>query len=365
MRVLVLNIDGLQPAYLGPYGCEWVPTPTLDRWAAAGIAYDQHFADCPDPAVGPGWRIGRHPLISGPATDLLAELRAARVLTARVGPQQPPDGWDIDVVAKRDADPLALKPIRRAIRKALDQLDDAADALLWVDIDALLPPWQPSEEALGEMFEVSEEDEATEPYTDPLPEHVAADDDDVFDRLQRTYGAAISTLDGTLDKLLVDCAKRGWGDDAVWMLTSYRGFPLGEHGAVGFADAGLHEELVHLPLMIRRPNADQAGMRVGTLTQPADLGTMLRAFFRLTDASVDPPARAHAITGLSRGERTLWAYRSPGWYLMLDDRPDGDRRLFVKPDDRWEVNDVRPRKQDLAEELESAFRQIVATPDRG
>jgi hypothetical protein len=37
----------------------------------------------------------------------------------------------------------------------------------------------------------------------------------------------------------------------------------------------------------------------------------------------------------------------------------------VKPDDRWEVNDVRPRKQDLAEELESAFRQIVATPDRG
>src|SRR5205809_7553044 len=85
MRVLVLNIDGLQLAYLGPYGCEWVRTPTLDRWAAAGIVCDQHFADYPDPAVMPGWRTGLHPLLPGPATDLLADLRAAGVRTARVG----------------------------------------------------------------------------------------------------------------------------------------------------------------------------------------------------------------------------------------------------------------------------------------
>ena len=37
MRVLVLVVDGLQAAYLGPYGNEWIDTPTLDQWAAAGV----------------------------------------------------------------------------------------------------------------------------------------------------------------------------------------------------------------------------------------------------------------------------------------------------------------------------------------
>ena len=45
MHIVLLNIDGLQPAYLGAYGCEWIDTPTSDRWAAAGVVFDQHFAD--------------------------------------------------------------------------------------------------------------------------------------------------------------------------------------------------------------------------------------------------------------------------------------------------------------------------------
>jgi hypothetical protein len=362
MRVLVLNIDGLQPAYFGPYGCEWVPTLTLDRWAAAGIVYDQHFADCPDPAVRPGWRTGRHPLLpGGEPADLLTDLRAADVRTARVGPAVPTDGWDVNIDVKRDADPLVLKPTRRAVRQALEQLGDAADALLWVEIDALLPPWQPSAEAVAEMFEVfDDEEEAVDPWTDPLPERIAVDDDGTFDRLQRTFAAAVATLDASLDKLLIDCAKRGWGDDATWVLTAGRGFPLGEHGPVGFAAADLHEELVHLPLMVRRPNGEQAGMRVGSFTQPADLGALLRGSFGLPGGCSEPAARERAISGIRCGERTLWGVRSPGWYMMLADQSTSEPRLFVKPDDRWEVNDVRLRHQDLAEEMEREFRELIA-----
>jgi arylsulfatase A-like enzyme len=129
MRVLVLTIDGLQPAYLGPYGCEWVATPTLDRWAAVGVVFDQHFADCPDiDAARHVWRTGRHalaPLARG--ADLIADLRAAGVRTAHVGPAS--DGWDIDLPAARDdADPLALKPTRRAVRQAIEQIGPAASA---------------------------------------------------------------------------------------------------------------------------------------------------------------------------------------------------------------------------------------------
>jgi Sulfatase len=357
MRVLMLDIDGLQPAYLGPYGCEWAPTPTWDNLAVAGVVFDQHFADWPDPAVRPSWRTGQHPLLGGSAgPDLLADLRTAGIRTARVGPAALPDGWDIVVPAKRGkADPLGLNSTRRATRHAIEQIGDAADAFLRIEIDALLPPWRPSEAAWADCFGDAA-DEDLEPWTGYLPDRIALDDDVTFEQIQNTYAAAVITLDASLGKLLADCAKRGWGEETLWILTASRGFPLGEHGPVGFADADVHEELIHLPLLLRWPHAEHAATRVSSFTQPADLAVTLRELFRLPILEAAP--RDRIVTGQRRDERTLWGYRSANWYLMLDDRPDSTRRLFVKPDDRWEVNDVAPRNQELAEELEKEFKPM-------
>jgi arylsulfatase A-like enzyme len=375
MRVLMLDIDGLQPAYLGPYGCEWAPTPTLDHWAATGVVFDQHVADCPDPAAGFGWRTGPHPFAGG-GTDLLSGARAAGVKTVRVGPVQPGNEWDIDVPIQRDARPLELKMIRKGARQAIEQIGVAEHAFLRVEIDALLPPWRPSDEALADLLaepdDDGEESEMLEPWTEELPERLDTNDDPTFQRIQTSYAAAVATLDGSLAKLLADCAKRGWGDNAVWILTAGRGFPLGEHGAIGLAAADLYEELVHLPLLLRLPNAEHAGHRVSGFTQPMDLAPTIRELFGVPIVpAADPwtgqslvalarggetPIRDRAVSAIRRPDRTLWGYRMPGWYLMLDDRPESPRRLFVKPDDRWEVNDVCARNQELAEELEREFR---------
>jgi hypothetical protein len=43
-RALVIVVRGLSPAMLGAYGNEWIHTPTIDRFAARGVVYDQHFA---------------------------------------------------------------------------------------------------------------------------------------------------------------------------------------------------------------------------------------------------------------------------------------------------------------------------------
>ncbi len=413
MRVLVLTIDGLQPAYLGPYGCEWVPTPALDRWAAVGVVFDQHFSDHPDPAAArAAWRSGRPQLPrvtpasgdSGGAPDLPSDLRNAGIRTARVGPPLSADspfaaGWDIDLPAGRDADdPCGLKPTRRAVRQTIERLSDAPNALLWVEIDALLPPWRPSDEAIAEFFaDEPDEDEAEavdeagasetpppeplEPWTDPLPDRIAPDDDRTFERLQRTYAAAVASFDAGLEGLLKDCTKRGWGDEAVWLLTSERGFPLGEHGPVGFAAADLHEELVHLPLMLRWPHAEHAGLRTSALTQPADLAPTLRELFGLLAPGgeegqsgkslvglargEDGPLRDRLINGRRVGERELWGLRTAEWYLLLDDSgAEETRRLFAKPEDRWEVNDIRPRRLELAEELEQELWRRIGSRDQ-
>lgn len=374
MRVAVLDIDGLQPAYLGPYGCEWLETPTLDRWAAEGIVFDQHFCDCPDPSTVPGWRTARHPL--GPQTfktDLFDELTASGVRVAHVGPAQTTNDRLIDVVCPRlESEPLSLKPTIRGIRHAIDQIGDATDALLWIEVDALLPPWRPSDEALADVFGESDSDEKEEdqesPWLEALAERIDPNDDQSFARLQRTYGAGVVTLDASLDRLLRDCAKRGWGKDVAWALTSRRGFPLGEHGPVGFEVAGLNEELVHVPLIIRLPSGDQAGMRVGALTQPTDFGATLREWFELrpipvTDEwsgrSVSPlvcgeasSIRDRAITGWRCPGQTLWGIRTPREYLLIN----GEAQLFIKPSDRWEVNNVQSHYQELSEELEREFR---------
>jgi arylsulfatase A-like enzyme len=370
----MLDIDGLQLAYLGPYGCEWSPTPTLDTWAASGIVFDRHFADSPL-ADNRSWRTGRHPLSPGKtATDLLADLRTANVRTARVGPAPSADGWDLDVAVERAPEPLAMKMVRSAARDAVEKLGDSAAALLRIEIDALLPPWRPSAEAVADCFA----DEDFEPWTGDLPMDIAADDDVTFRRMQTTYAAAVATLDAALGGLLGELGRRGWGDDAIRILTAGRGFPLGAHGPVGFATAGLNEELVHLPLIVRLPGGECAGHRVSAMTQPMDLAPTFRELFGSSPTAADDEwagrslmplirrgecsVRPRAVSGLRREGRTLWGLRTTEWYLTLDNTPNGERQLYGKPDDRWEVNDVRPRNLEFADEMEAEFRRICLAP---
>jgi hypothetical protein len=59
MKVLIVVARGLHLGYIGCYGNEWVETPALDRLAADGVAFDQHYADQPDSAGAQrAWQIG-------------------------------------------------------------------------------------------------------------------------------------------------------------------------------------------------------------------------------------------------------------------------------------------------------------------
>jgi hypothetical protein len=54
--------------------------------------------------------------------------------------------------------------------------------------------------------------------------------------------------------------------------------------------------------------------------------------------------------------------RTPDWAFHL---PHASApRLYVKPDDRWEVNDVRPRQEELVEQLTATARAFAVAVDR-
>ena len=152
--------------------------------------------------------------------------------------------------------------------------------------------------------------------------------------------------------------------------------PLGEHGWIGYQRAWQHEENVHLPLLMRLPGGEEAGLRIGALTQPVDVVPSLIEHLALPPASLPgrslwplirqevTEVRPYVCTGDRIGASAELSLRTLEWaYLLPLSQPaeDGPRspRLYVKPDDRWEVNDVCQHHPELVEEMDRTLRGFV------
>lgn len=380
MNVLVIEASGLHLGYLGCYGNDWVVTPHLNQLAAEGVTFDRHFADVLGAAPPSVWT-GRSPLpaldasAAGPGSIHLADLLEAhggRLL--QVGRPLP--------FGQAPGNGLAeLESIIEGAGAALLELAEADRGVLWVRLPNLAPPWQVPEECLEPYFPPgppAEGEPILNPWLDapaaPLPDY----DDATWQRLQNTYAAAVTYLDDHLGLLWEMLHESGLTDEILICFTADRGLALLEHGIIGECRPWLHDELVHLPLLMRFPRAAEAGRRVFALTQPMDLlPTMLAALaLPLPDAlhghNLLPLARGqagavrdYACTGLRQGERLEWAIRTPDWAYLLPvcqpvDDPPRAAQLYVKPDDRWEVNNLLQQNRDLSEKLEQTLRGYVA-----
>lgn len=408
MKALILILRGLHAGYVGCYGNEWLATPCLDRLAAEGVVFDQHSADVPDAAgARRSWRSGCHqfPLPDGkhepPTHDLLALLRQQGVTTSLVldGSRSTPagfaDGWDHVHVTADDAEGTPLERTLEAAVDAIEKLEKHERWLVWVELATLLPPWDlpdtfrfkyfqedlagddEDEEVEDDEDEEQEEPgELLQPLVDPEPGPLAEPADETGLRLQHTYAGAVAYVDAGLELLIEELRRRGLLDQMLVAATSDHGLPLGEHGIFGMQHPWLHDELVHVPLLVRLPGAARASLRVTALTQAIDLLPTLLDAFGLAAPTVDGRSllplirgetvqvRASACSGLRVGDGLEWAIRTPEWAYLLPvnvatgDAPRGPQ-LYVKPDDRWEVNDLRQQNLEHADELERILRETV------
>jgi arylsulfatase A-like enzyme len=356
----------------------------------------------------------------------LFALRAAGVRTVLVRANHPDTdaappfyaGWDeVFDTRPRAEDDSPIAALVRSLPSVLDRLAAVPRWLVLVETDRLIPPWdvrqdvfeayieglgegedepaeEPDEEEPEEDAEPADTDEEpgeeepgsepepTEPVTpwaDPPTGPFDQSDLAAWEWLHRTFAAVATSLDAELGAVFEELRTRGLDQTAAWVVTSDLGYPLGEHGQVGLHRPWLHEELVHLPLVVRLPGAAEAGRRVPAFTQPADLLPTLLALL-----GAEPPlepvhghnllpllhgqaeaVRTYACSGLALGGAAEWAIRTPDWALLLPGpAPEGDPprepMLFEKPDDRWEVNDLCPRNVERAEQLEDVLRKYVA-----
>lgn len=345
LRGVVLNASALHLGFIGCYGNDEVLTPNLDRLAAEGVVFDQH--------------ISHEPKIAQSASLLIPQSwhdGPARVmdLTSR--------NWDKDVAAQ------IIAEVKRRHEASL----------LWLDLPSLAPPWRVSESILAEYFPASADDVeemAISPWLNPPTGPVDAEETTCL-RLQRSYAAVVTEFDAAIGEVLEWFEKQNRLDDFLFCVTADCGLALGEHGYAGEHRAWLHEEIVHIPLIMRLPGAREAGVRVGALTQPADLIATLAESLGLT-----APKDGTSLIPLIDGERDSihpsvsarlriadseeWALRTPEWHLTVPIcSPPGDpprtAQLFVKPDDRWEINDIRQHNLDVAEQMEQTLRDSMS-----
>jgi arylsulfatase A-like enzyme len=381
MKVLVITAAGLRPDFLGCYGCEWVETPRFDRLAAEGIVADWHFANDLHPARSRyAWRTGRFPSpVPGGSADLLAILRQQSVATALVidGSQScPPEfaqGWSDLVMVPPTADEGT--PLERSLEAAVDLLDRLAahdSWLLWIELATMMPPWQVPSSFLGRYFQDFDEGEAcvVPSAHPPVGDVLDPNDDAAYSQLQRSYAGVVAYLDEGLGLLVDELQNRDMFDDLAIIITADRGLSLGEHGPVGVTTS-LHEESWHVPLLLRLPAASQSGQRLTSLTAAFDLmPTLLDLFGCTAPLGLDGVSllplldnrsdqhRESVVGSLTLGQEECWALRTAKWSLQLP--ADGNAQLYVKPDDRWEVNDVAQHHHELAEEFAQRLRRCAA-----
>ena len=403
MKVLVLTARGLQTAYLGCYGNPWIATPNLDALAASGVVFDQHFADLADAAgARRTWRDGRHHLpdpsnSERPAdanADLIEQLTKRGVATclvldeSRLVESDFERGWN---EVKRAA---TFDEVIDAAGAALNRLAPRDAWLLWVDFALLLPPWDTPEEFLapyfttelaeeldqagedeedeGEGYEADKEEEPLTPIHDPIHGPIDTTDEGLFERLQSSYAAAVTRLDDGVGRLLEVLGNLDGAEDMMVVWTADCGQALGEHGVVGAAPSSAHVEIVHLPLILSLPGADEAGRRVAALTQAVDLAPTLADVFETALTSAQGQSllpliygekesiRPYVCSGVQTGKDAEWCLRTPEYALLLPAREDaGGARLYVMPDDRYEVNSVVQHHMERAEDMERTLREFI------
>ena len=202
-----------------------------------------------------------------------------------------------------------------------------------------MPPWDFEFETYQQYAEQSggfiEErlTEGEEPIDEPGLGPIDLNDDSLRSRLQNSFAAAVTSFDAELAGVIDLFRAAGLDKSATWIFTSGYGCPLGEHGIVGLLGSRLHEELVHLPLMVRLPDGREAMRRVSALTRSTDLGPTILSLLGLPHSGLSllplmtgTTTDSRNILSNSRRARQANRTRSPNEYLVIPRRHAGTNR---------------------------------------
>ena len=387
MNAICLVFDRLHSGYLGAYGNTWIDTPAVDRLASQSFIFDQMLIDSPDLSrlYRSYWQ-GLHALcpegMSSGRPTLAATLReygiTSALLTDDPSVAQHPLA-DFDDVVQIDppwqcqgAKDIEQTHFAQCFLQIIDWLQSAREPfMLWCHLAGLGTIW---DAPLSLRRAYMDQGDPDPPTGAEVPDRLLADDHDPDELLgiMHCYAGQVSLLDTCLEAFLDFLGDLTAAKEMLLAITSSRGFPLGEHKRIGLCDDPLYGELVQVPLLLRFPNALGAAARSQSLAEPADLWATFSQWWQIspppaspTAASLIPLVQEDIVTLRDRlciaGPGEERAIRTPIWYLRMA----SEGELYLKPDDRWEVNNVSSRCHEVMECLQLALLQYQQALNKG
>jgi arylsulfatase A-like enzyme len=383
-HLLIVAVDGLRASALGAYGNTSVPTPALNQFAAESLLFDQSFA--PAAELGAIYRAmwsSRHPLRdagrdgrertlprilrqSGYETTLVSDdSQVSSFATAKEFDQQvacETEGGNVESA------PLLVRTFATASEIVAEASRRETPQLVWVHVKGLYGPWEAPIELQQRLLDEGD----PPPVTERNPPDFVIDDHhdaDLIFRFASAYAAQIMLLDECWSGLMETMRATGREDRWLTMLIGARGFPLGEHQHVGGIDDRLYAEQLHVPWLVRFPDRRGQLSRCSRLVSHLDvlptieewLGARAGQESKIDTVydgmSVLPWSGRAAQPGrgdlLSIGDRAQLLQTSD-WSLrfhVVDGERPTEHELYVRPDDRWQANDVAARCPDVVARL--------------
>jgi arylsulfatase A-like enzyme len=408
-NILVLVIDGLRASALGAYGNTTFSTPALDQFAAESFLFDFAFADATDlrSAYAALWQ-SLHPLrpasVSASAPTL-AKLLAAKGYHSTLVTDDPAVG-SADIAADFDdcvqlecaatarADDISqtclaqlFAAICQTVREATPAQDQPSKLprLVWGHSRGMYGPWDAPLELQESLLDHEEGDPA--PYEHTEPPNISlteTQDPDIGYAISCAYAAQVMVLDDCIEMVRGCLAEMQPEERWLTVVVGSRGFGLGEHDCVGDSDGDLFSEWLHVPMLWRFPD------EVGALARSRSLVSHLELLPTLLDWVGDgqqmPALRCdgRSLLPIVQNEADSWreamlaasasgqlAIRTTEWCLRRKpagmESSEAMAELYVRPDDRWEANDVASLCPDVVEHLsavvEARSRQLLGGDD--
>jgi arylsulfatase A-like enzyme len=379
MNIFCLSIDGFHSGMIGCYGNSWIQTPVLDQLAGQSVLFDRCYAETLDLSLifDSFWRFRqqkKRTILLTDDNDIFFHTKAnefdKRYRLKPFEAQEPvasleetqffiglAAALDLFREQKRSSKPYFLWTHLQGFRgrwdfptsyRELHRGDEDPVPYSGVEIPYFKPPY-------------------VKPYQKQANRIVTPIDPDKVQSVMEGYSGGVAVLDQVLAGLLDSLENGELGDETLFLLFSTRGFSLGEHSRVGVNNY-LYSENVQIPLFVRFPDGFGASVRIPALFGLSDLAVFLNnindinnvadnesPFFDLVREKTEIIHERLRLT--NRKDSVLV---TPNWFFCkVSDgyMSEGHTELYVKPDDRWEINNVVDRCPEIVEELTPYFER--------
>jgi arylsulfatase A-like enzyme len=247
---------------------------------------------------------------------------------------------------RREEDFLAARVFRRGMGW-LDWANARQPFALVIDAFDAHEPWDAPRRIKDIYGPPSAPLEPIQPFPTPSAKYRALGlTQAILHRMRQLYAAEVTLVDAWLGHFLDHLANLGLADNTLLVLISDHGVLLGEYGWVGKRYDEIHEELSHVPFLIRHPAGKGAGQASRYYASTHDVGpTVLGALGQEVPGHMDGVDLSPLLDGRSPGHARPYrtscyndhVCASDGRWLLIADNQGREKRLFAMGDERVNV----------------------------